>query len=203
MYGDRLASVLTGVTPSQLRSWRSKGILVPEISPFRPPLYSFRDLAALRTIARLRGQASAQKIAKAFENLPMIGLIDHPAEYRFGYAKPEIYVEGPDGIVVGLAHSPGSVTLYTFEDISESFKNFRGDEVADFRRPSEFVELDPHRMSGMPTVAGTRVDIETVLALVDPQEAESIDEFVEDYPGVTREAIVDVLRFDQRVRTVA
>lgn len=203
MYGDRLASVLTGVTPSQLRLWRKKGILVPELNPGRPPLYSFRDLAALRTIARLRGQASAQRIAKAFENLPLVGLIDHPSEYRFGYAKPEIFVEGPNGLVIGLAASPGSVPIYTFEDISESFRNFRGDEVADFRRPSEFVELDPHRMSGMPTVAGTRVDIETVLEQVDLFDDDSVAAFVEDYPGVTREAIADVLRFDQRVRMVA
>jgi uncharacterized protein (DUF433 family) len=93
--------------------------------------------------------------------------------------------------------------IYTFEDISESFQNFRGDEVVDFRRPSEFVELDPHRMSGMPTVAGTRVDIETVLEQVNPLDDDSVDAFVEDYLGVTREAIADVLRFDQRVRMVA
>jgi uncharacterized protein (DUF433 family) len=58
-------------------------------------------------------------------------------------------------------------------------------------------------MSGMPTVAGTRVDIETVLEQVDPLEDDSVEAFVEDYPGVTREAIADVLRFDQHVRTVA
>lgn len=203
MYNERLASYLTGVTPSQLRSWRRKEILVPEVQAGRPPIYSFRDLAALRTIARLRGQASAQRIAKAFDTLPLVGLVEHPSQYQFGYLKPEIYVAGPDGIAVGLTNNPGAVSLYSFEEISESFVNFKGDHVVDFRHPSEYVELNPLLMSGMPTVVGTRVDVETVLEQVDANDADSIEEFVEDYPGVTAEAVHDVLRFDRAVRAIA
>lgn len=68
-FREDLTMVLTGVTAHEVRSWRSTGLLVPEISPKRPPLYSFRDLVALRTVAHLRASISLQKVRKAFSNL--------------------------------------------------------------------------------------------------------------------------------------
>ena len=87
-----LASVLTGVTPDQLRRLRSKRIIVPEVRAERPPLYSLRDLTALRTIAYLRTGVSAQKIVKAFNNLDVLDMVEHPAAYRFGTDGETVYV---------------------------------------------------------------------------------------------------------------
>ena len=59
MFPLNLTSKLTGVTPSQLRSWSRSGLLVPVIRAKRPPIYSFRDLVALRSIAFLRSEITS------------------------------------------------------------------------------------------------------------------------------------------------
>lgn len=57
---------------------------------------------------------------------------------------------------------------------------------------SAVISIDPARMSGVPCFKGTRVPIQT---LWDHMEGgESLDVFLEDFEGVTREQAVTVLR---------
>lgn len=199
MYGEHLAAYLTGVTVSQLQRLRRNGTLVPEVSAGRPPIYSFRDLAALRTIAQLRAETSAQRIAKAFGNLSAVDLYDHPSNLKFTVEGGEIWVQGTTGKPISLAKRPGDGALVTFEDVEAPFTNFKSREVVAFRKPSEFLELNPRRMGGVPTVVGTRVDLFTVLANVDRDDPDSIEEFLEDYEQVSADAVRDVLDFDYQV----
>ena len=55
------ASVLSGANVWQLERWRGPRLLVPEANAHRPPLHSFRDLVAPRTVVRLRAETSLQK----------------------------------------------------------------------------------------------------------------------------------------------
>ena len=53
------------------------------------------------------------------------------------------------------------------------------------------VSRDPEIMSGMPVFAGTRVPIQ---AFIDSLDAgETIDEFLDGYPTVTREQVIALL----------
>lgn len=198
-YPVHLASILTGATTSQLRSWSQKGLLVPEISDKRPPLYSFRDLVALRSLVFLRGNTSLQKISKAFKNLDLLDLTDHPSKYRFTTDGKTILVDTGDGSVIDLVGKPGQRDSYTFEEIMDAFKDFRGRDVVDFRKPSKFVRVNFRLMGGWPTVVGTRVPYDLVASLVDNETvfAEDVPSY---YPSVSVEATRDVIEFDHRVK---
>jgi uncharacterized protein (DUF433 family) len=56
---------------------------------------------------------------------------------------------------------------------------------------STVVKIDPEIMSGTPCFAGTRVPIQN---LIDYREGgDSIDDFLEDFPTVTREQVISFL----------
>lgn len=200
-YPLKLASVLTGNTPSQLNRLRSSGIVVPEVRPYRPPLYSFRDLVALRSIAFLRGKTSAQKISRAFSSLDLFDLTEHPSRYRLGTDGSSIYLEH-EGRALDLVRAPGSVTVFGFEEVTGPFEDFRGDVIAPFHRPSAHVEVELGRLGGWPTVAGTRIAYDTIGNLVD-DDTVMADEVEYYYPSVSPEAARNVVEFHRSVEAVA
>lgn len=190
-----LTSTLTGVTPSQLASWRTKGLLRPEVSS-RPVLYSFRDLLALRSMAKLRSEISLQRIRAAFSALEDLDLTEHPSRYDL-YAFERKVVIHDNGQFLDLSHLPGHALLASLDEVMAPFTNFRGDEVVDMRRPAPNLEVRERRMGGWPTIVGTRIRYDTVAALaangVDPSSMEMI------YPKVTPSAVRDAVEFDARV----
>ena len=54
------------------------------------------------------------------------------------------------------------------------------------------VKIDPELMSGAPCFAGTRVPIQNLMDYL--EGGYSIDEFLEDFPSVSREQAVSALR---------
>lgn len=197
-----LASILTGATINQLRGWAAKGLVVPEVNPKHPPLYSFRDLVALRAMVRLRADTSLQQISKAFATLDVYDLTDHPSTYRFGTNGKTIWVELPeDGRAMDLVKRPGQVDLIPFDDIARSFDNFRNETVVDFYRPAPHLRVRPQRLGGWPTIDGTRVAYDTIATLVDGQTI-TPDDVEHYYPGITPEAAASAVEFDARVRAV-
>lgn len=63
-YNTKMASYLSGASKAQLDGWARGGVLRPEVSS-NTGLYSFRDIVALRTIAKLRSMVSLQRIRTA------------------------------------------------------------------------------------------------------------------------------------------
>jgi uncharacterized protein (DUF433 family) len=53
------------------------------------------------------------------------------------------------------------------------------------------VKVDPEIMSGAPCFLGTRVPIQNLIDYL--QGGDSIDEFLEDFPTVTREQVISFL----------
>ncbi|TFB71566.1 DUF433 domain-containing protein [Cryobacterium glaciale] len=194
-----LAAVLTGATNSQLRSWKSKGLIVPEISASRPLLYSFRDLVWLRTLVFLRSRTSLQRISVARVTLDLVDLTDHPSKYRFATDGKTIVVDDGAGQVIDLVRRPGQADSFTFEEISEAFQDFRGRDVVDFRRPSKHIEVELRRLGGWPTIEGTRIPYDLVNGLVDNRTlfARDIPDY---YPSVSVEAAEDAILFAEKVR---
>lgn len=198
-----LTSHLTGATPFQLRKWNREGLLVPEASPKRPPLYSFPDLIALRSMVFLRAETSSQRLKRAFETMDMLHLMKHPSEYRFTALKGRIFLAEPDGTTHDLTSTHrGNLMTLTFEDLLSSFENFKKNEVVDFRRPSAYVEVDVDRIGGWPTVEGTRVPYNLVADLME-YDGYAPEEIEDDYPGVTAVKAVDALEFSATVKAIA
>lgn len=198
----KLTSKLTGVTPSQLRRWRSTGLVVPEVRPQRPPLYSFRDLVLLRTLAYLRAETSAQRVAKAFGALDLYDLTEHPSKYRFGTDGDTIVVETSGGQALDLVRRPGQVELFSFSEAFDMFTDFRGREVASLSKPAPGVEVLYGRMGGWPTIEGTRVPYDTIARLVDFQtiNPEDVPNY---YPSVSAEQALQAVDFDRKVESIA
>jgi uncharacterized protein (DUF433 family)/DNA-binding transcriptional MerR regulator len=192
-----LASVLTGASTSQLTRWRRTGLLVPEVQAYKPPLYSFRDLAALRTAVYLRGETSLQRVRKAFAKLPEMDLTAHPSEYTFATDGRTIVVWTEDGFV-DLVRNPGQMTFATLEDIFKPFPV--GDQlVPDFRRPRPRLRVDGGRIGGWPTIENSRLPYDNVARLVAAGDVSYEDvRFI--YPGVDADAVADAVDFDNDVQ---
>ncbi len=63
---------------------------------------------------------------------------------------------------------------------------------------SKIINIDPEIMSGTPVFYGTRVPIQS---LFDWLETETLDEFLENFPSVSREQALEVLRFAEGLVT--
>ena len=53
---------------------------------------------------------------------------------------------------------------------------------------SSVIKIDPEIMSGAPCFAGTRVPIQNLIDYL--EGGDSIDEFLEDFPSVSREQVI-------------
>ena len=58
---------------------------------------------------------------------------------------------------------------------------------------SSVIHADPEILGGMPVFVGTRVPVRTLLDYL--EAGDPLDEFLEDFPSVTREQAVAALRF--------
>jgi uncharacterized protein (DUF433 family) len=198
-----LASVLSGATIRQLERWRSTRLLVPEANPYRPPLYSVRDVVALRTVMLLRAETSLQKIRTAFGNLVEYDMTDHVSAYLFAVHGRSIVVSTDDGWL-DLVEHPGQPELqfYSLRDIYQPFTTNRGLRVADFRRPRQHLEIDVRRVGGWPVLENTRIGYDTIASAIDNVTIfpSTIARF---YPGATEAAAIDAISLDAEVRSRA
>lgn len=200
-FSIELAAVLSGASVSQLRRWRSTGLLRPEVNDSRPAIYSFRDVVALRSFVRLRLDISLQKIRKAIGNMPTVeDLTEHPGSYQFGTDGKTIAIFTDDG-PIDLVKNPGQTIIATLADVFAPFTTVGGTDVPDFVRPREHLAIDARRAGGLPTIAGTRLPYENVAALVRTGEV-PYDQVKRFYPGVTTAAVEDAVEFDRSVRSL-
>ena len=58
--------------------------------------------------------------------------------------------------------------------------------------PDPLITTSPDRLSGTPVFAGTRVPVQTLLEYL--EAGDSLDDFLEDFPAVSREHAVAVLQ---------
>ena len=58
------------------------------------------------------------------------------------------------------------------------------------------ITIDPEIMSGTPVFTGTRVPVQS---LFDWLETETLDEFLENFPTVSREKAIEVLRLAENL----
>lgn len=201
-YSTELAAALTGATVHQLRSWRRQGMLVPEFDELRPREYSFRDLVALRSIARLRAYTSFQQIRKAIESLSEYEMVNHLSEYIFATDGKTVKVRTDHGFLnLNEAHK-GQYEFHGLDYIYEPFWNMNGRLVPDFQRPRPNLSVDPNRLGGFPAIAGSRIPYTDVAELLADGALKPV-EIAEFYPQVSEDAARDALDFHQTVLEVS
>ncbi|MBK7394434.1 MAG: DUF433 domain-containing protein [Chloracidobacterium sp.] len=66
-------------------------------------------------------------------------------------------------------------------------------------RDSKVINIDPDILGGTPVFAGTRVPVESLFDHL--EDGVSIDEFLSDFPTVTRDQAVEVLEIAGEVLT--
>ncbi len=59
--------------------------------------------------------------------------------------------------------------------------------------------IDPEIMSGTPVFVGTRVPIQTLFDYI--EGGDSLEDFLDDYPSVTKEAAIEVLEMAKQTLT--
>ena len=59
----------------------------------------------------------------------------------------------------------------------------------------KLIEINPNKMSGAPVFRGTRVPIQNLFDCI--EEGETIDQFLEQFPTVTREQVNGVLELSK------
>lgn len=197
-FPSELASVLTGASMGQLANWRRRDnhLLVPEVSPIRPVLYSFRDLVALRTFVMLRSQVPLQRIRKALRSLEALDLTEHPSRYQLHTDGASVYLIEADE-TTDLVGAPGQRVLLTLEDAFAPFINLQRREVVDFRRPRALIRVREQRIGGWPTIEGTRVPYDSVADLVEGGvRPEDVERF---YPSVSVDGALDAVSLHHEV----
>jgi len=61
------------------------------------------------------------------------------------------------------------------------------------------ISIDPETMGGTPVFIGTRVPIQTLFDYI--EGGDSVDEFLDDYPTVTKDLVVQVLELAKKTIT--
>ncbi|MFE3447680.1 DUF433 domain-containing protein [Nonomuraea sp. NPDC059194] len=196
-YNPKLAAALSGATLRQLAHWRKASarrgaVLVPEVSPVRPLLYSFRDLVALRTCVKLRNDASLQKIRRALDTLrDDLQEREHLSAYQLVADGSTIYLIEP-GQATDLVRRKANVVIHEMVDVLRPFYR-DGRHIPDLLRPREHVTVDPAIRGGMPVIKGTRVPYDEVAALL--RDGVPADRVAEYYPSVSTSAALDAADF--------
>ena len=62
-------------------------------------------------------------------------------------------------------------------------------------RPQSLIEVNPNKMSGTPVFRGTRVPIQNLFDCI--EEGETIDQFLEQFPTVTRDQVNRILELSK------
>ena len=201
-YTINVASFLSGATINQLQRWANSGIVVPEVNPSRPKIYSFRDVVALRSIAKLRATQSLQRIRKAINKLTELDFTEHLSEHRFATDGKSIKIWDEDeDAFLDLVDNPGQWEFINLEDIYAPFMNRQGRQVPDLLTPAKGIQINPGRLSGTPTLEDTRVPFDLVVDLLDDDL--SPQEISEMYPTIEADSISNAIRFDQSIKELA
>lgn len=197
MFPKDLTSTLTGVTRNQLERWAREGFLTPSGGRHPEYLYTYQDLVALRFIASLRSDLSLQKIKKVESALNERGksLRTHAADLvqtHDGY----VGVSERDFVEL-LTGRPGQHAI-ALKELYKPFRNFKGDEVVDFERPADRLEVREGRLGGWPTIAGSRLAYDLVANLAPTDDDMRV--VLDFYPTLTEDDVRSARAFDTRVR---
>ena len=94
-------------------------------------------------------------------------------------------------------NNPGQLaSKTTFKELYQPFRNKKNRLVPGVKEPHTGIEIDPLRMSGTPTIAGTRVPFDLITRLATDMSPEEI---IEEYPHLDVDDVKHALSFEQAI----
>jgi uncharacterized protein (DUF433 family) len=188
---------LAGVSGKRIGSWARYGV-VPRVSR-NPSVYSYAD-AGEAVIARylIEHGAKPKRIAEMIERLrEKYGewpLARAPLQHEGGLI---VMRDEEGGVLVDVIdlpdHQVEEGTFLSLTDVREALE--RGGWVA-LNTPRQHIQVDPHRLSGRPTIRDRRVPTAMVAELAERQEGRALlrTEF-----GLTDEEIDEAVGYEADV----
>jgi uncharacterized protein (DUF433 family) len=160
-YDATRAAALSGVPKSTVYDWARKGVVVPSVSPSKEKLWSYQDLLALRAVHWLRIHKEEDHIPASpmAEVRRVLSEIVQSGVDPWADSGPRVRVDRGGRIFVAResdfqtdAYGQGAWDLGDQVGLME-----RIGESPGLIRPSEFVRINPSRLSGEPFLVGTRI----------------------------------------------
>ncbi len=190
-----VASRLTGLSQEKLRRWDNDGFYTPAYANpnRRSPhsrIYSFADLVALRTIARINELGvpitSLKKVDEFLKQLPDTSW----ANTRFYVAGEDVFFRHDDAMIAlrplgqRAIHDIISVDLQPIADDTRERV-----ERLDERSPAQIghIARDRYIMGGQPVISGTRVPTATIVDFV--QRGYTDEQIIQNFPRLVPEDI--------------
>lgn len=208
MYSTRETSVLSGATTEQLRRWRQDPgdgpWLRPEIDQRGEPFYRFADVVAVRLFLRRPGAGPLPRLQRALARLDDEHAETHLAGAGLHAAAgsgPVLWLS-PDGDYLGVVEPTGQPGVrVVLTDVHAGFTTADGRLVADLRRPTPGITVDPGVRGGGPVLAGTRLRYNEISHLAD--DGMDVVGIRTLYPGATAATIAGAVRFARLVEHAA
>lgn len=196
---------LTGLSKQRLRYWTDaeRGLYVPAHpgEDGRPPLFSFRDVVSLRTLAALRERVSLQSLRKLGDYLHQ--RYEQPwSRIRFYVAGREIQFDTPDKGVRVSGSKPGQqVSRATLFDVVavESAMAAAARKLRE-RRPEQRGKVERRRkvLQSRPVIAGTRIPTETVFHF--HEAGYDVPAIIAEFPQLTERDVRAAFAFERKRR---
>jgi uncharacterized protein (DUF433 family)/DNA-binding transcriptional MerR regulator len=203
------AGWLAGVSGDRIGQWARRGYIKSSVSTRIPRVYSYQDVAEAMVVHDLLNRgAPLKKIKRAIALLrdeygdwPLTYAPIVTAETRMtsGLQGAAIVLQRPEGLT-DLDRDPLQGVL-AIGDIRQIASDLRRGGWAVRKVPNlRSIEVDPDRLSGRPTIRGTRVPAEMVGRLARAPEGRRT--LKSDY-GVSDRQIDDAARWWEAVETLA
>ncbi len=201
-FTDEQVARLTGLTVDQLRYWDRTKFFVPSYAdqnrrlPFSR-IYSFKDIAALRTIGVLRNKhnVSLQHLRAVAEELQRLS--------DDGWTKTTLYVLGKkvvfhDPETGGLREAVGGQYVVPSIPLAVVFSDTKRDVEKLTRRPDDKIgKIAQHRYvsHNAPVVAGTRIPTAAIRRF--KEAGYSVGQIIKEYPDLTPKDVKAALEFEE------
>jgi uncharacterized protein (DUF433 family) len=203
------AGWLAGVSGDRIGQWARRGYIRSSVSPIVPLVYSYQDVAEAMAVHELilRG-TPLQRIKRAIEllreeygdwPLTQAPLVTAELRGREGKSSAALLLERQGGFT-DLDRDPlqGVLEIGELRRIVSELR--RGGWAVRQLPDLRHVEVDPDRLSGRPTIRGTRVPAELVAKLSSTSDGRKT--LKSDY-GVTERQIQDAQRWWDAVEDIA
>lgn len=193
------AGVLAGVSGAKIGQWARRGYIRSSVDDGRPRVYSYQDIAEAMVVHDLLTRnVPHREIKHAIASLAKYG--NWPLTHApLATADGRVFAEEDDAAYdVGRTGWQQAITPENLEKIASQLK--RGGWAVRDLPDLEYIEVDPDRLSGRPTIKGRRIPAAKVASLA--RTPQGWDILREDYELADPE-IADAQRWWAKVTELA
>jgi len=194
------AGQLAGVSGQKIGQWARRGYIRSSVSESAPRVYSFQDVAEAMVVHDLLERGVTHRdIRRAIDSLHEYGdwpLTDAPLGTIPGAGRARVVVTKPEGTYdIGSRGWQQVVQPENLEAIRSQLR--RGGWAARLNPDLQYIEVDPERLSGRPSIRGRRIAAQDVAELA--AAPNGIEELKDGY-DLTEAEIADARRWWREVR---